>query len=81
MIGELVGAAGFPSPNLFCKWGLVAGGAWRCLEGDTAGRTHVDHPADGATTCWMHPIGGTARLRAARCVLVDGLWRGVRRHW
>ena len=37
VIGQLVGASEFPSADLFCKWGMVAGPAWRCLEGDTAG--------------------------------------------
>lgn len=44
IIGELVGGSGFPSGNLFCKWGLVVGSAWKVLEGLQEGQTQVDHP-------------------------------------
>ena len=44
LIGELVGGSGFSSPNLFCKWGLVVGSAWKILEGQHEGQTQVDHP-------------------------------------
>ena len=44
VIGQLVGASGFPSGDLFCKWGLAVGSAWKVLEGDREGQTQVDHP-------------------------------------
>ena len=44
IIGELVGGSDFPSGNLFCKWGLVVGSAWKVLEGLQEGQTQVDHP-------------------------------------
>ena len=44
LIGELVGGDGFCSTNLFCKWGLVVGSAWKVLEGQHEGQTQVDHP-------------------------------------
>ena len=44
LIGELVGGDGFCSVNLFCKWGLVVGSAWKVLEGQHEGQTQVDHP-------------------------------------
>lgn len=44
LIGELVGGDGFCSSNLFCKWGLVVGSAWKVLEGQHEGQTQVDHP-------------------------------------
>ena len=44
VIGEIAGGSGFPSQNLFCKWGLTAGGAWRLLEGLSEGQTQVDYP-------------------------------------
>ena len=44
LIGELVGGSGFPSGNLFCKWGLAVGSAWKVLEGLQEGQTQVDHP-------------------------------------
>ena len=44
LIGELVGGSGFPSGDLFCKWGLAVGNAWKVLEGLQEGQTQVDHP-------------------------------------
>ena len=44
LIGDLVGGSGFPSANLFCKWGVAYGSAWKTLEGLKEGQTHVDHP-------------------------------------
>ena len=44
LIGELVGGSGFPSGNLFCKWGLAVGNAWKVLEGLQESQTQVDHP-------------------------------------
>ncbi len=43
LIGELAGGSGFPSSNLFCKWGLATGSAWKVLEGLQEGQTQVDH--------------------------------------
>ncbi|KAL5456917.1 hypothetical protein EMCRGX_G034144 [Ephydatia muelleri] len=56
LIGEIVGAEGFPSQNLFCKWGLSVGSAWEVLEGLQEGQTQVDHPQDGEFAKWSHPI-------------------------
>ena len=44
IIGQLVGGYGFPSANLFCKWGTAFGTAWKVLEGKQDGQTQVDHP-------------------------------------
>lgn len=44
IIGQLVGGHGFPSANLFCKWGTAFGAAWKILEGKQDGQTQVDHP-------------------------------------
>jgi hypothetical protein len=41
VIGELVGGKDFPSANLFCKFGIVAGPDWRLLEGLDSGQTQV----------------------------------------
>ncbi len=57
VIGEIVGATDFPSQNVFCKWGVVAGTPWTLLEGEAAGQTQVDHPNDGDMAQWSHPIG------------------------
>ena len=47
IIGELEGAAGFSSSNLFCKWKIVVEDEvhWSVLEGTTEGQTQVDLPA------------------------------------
>ena len=52
LIGELVGGSGFPSGNLFCKWGLAVGNAWKVLEGLQEGQTQIDHPQ--VRICWEH---------------------------
>lgn len=73
IIGQLVGGHGFPSANLFCKWGTAFGTAWKVLEGKQDGQTQVDHPKvrdflslmmdsnitlqDGSFAKWSHPIG------------------------
>ena len=44
VIGEIVGGSGFPSGNLFCKWGVSHGSGWRVLEGVRDGQTQIDHP-------------------------------------
>jgi len=44
IIGELVGASGFPSQDLFCKWSIVVGQDWTLLEGHDEGQTQVDIP-------------------------------------
>ncbi|KAM9800250.1 B9 domain-containing protein 2-like [Syngnathus acus] len=56
IIGQLVGAAGFPHNSLFCKWGFHTGGAWRLLSGSKQGQTQVDDPQTGDTAYWSHPI-------------------------
>uniref|UniRef100_A0A8B9VCT4 B9 domain-containing protein 2 n=1 Tax=Anas zonorhyncha TaxID=75864 RepID=A0A8B9VCT4_9AVES len=56
VIGQLVGASGFPQRRLFCKWGLHAGSAWKLLEGLREGQTQVDDPQAGDTAFWCHPI-------------------------
>ncbi|RKO91569.1 B9 domain-containing protein 2 [Blyttiomyces helicus] len=47
IIGSLHGATGFPRSELCCKWSLVSGDAWRLVEGEETGQTHVDLPAVG----------------------------------
>ena len=72
VIGEIVAGYGFPSPNLFCKWGIATSSAWRCLEGDVGGQTQVDHPQDGETAYWAHPIG---KLCACGALLLSVDWQ------
>eukprot|EP00051_Salpingoeca_urceolata_P035094 m.28141 g.28141 ORF g.28141 m.28141 type:complete len:176 (+) comp8763_c1_seq1:140-667(+) len=55
LIGEMVGATEFPDGGLSCRWSLVTGPAWNCLEGDTSGHTQTDVPMDGNAK-WGHPI-------------------------
>merc|ERR1711998_236220 len=70
-IGQILGGSGFEQPNLFCRWGIVAGPGWRLLEGFADGRTQIDHPQDDEMSVWAHPldlhyatstIGGWPRL-------------------
>ncbi|KAI9357653.1 B9 domain-containing protein 2-like protein [Zopfochytrium polystomum] len=56
VIGSLVGASGFPRPELTARWSIVAGESWTLIEGDDAGQTQVDLPEDGRFTVWSHPI-------------------------
>ncbi|XP_034234571.1 B9 domain-containing protein 2 isoform X2 [Thrips palmi] len=56
VIGQIASASGFPSHNLFCKWGIHAGGGWRVIEGLTEGQTHVDNPSWQEAAVWCHPI-------------------------
>jgi len=44
IIGSIMGASGFPSANLSCKWSMVAGEEWTLLEGSVKGHTQVDLP-------------------------------------
>lgn len=56
VIGEVVGASGFPDNRLFCKWGIHAGGAWKVISGIKEGQTQVDIPVISNTAYWCHPI-------------------------
>lgn len=56
VIGQVVGASEFPSSTLYCKWGVVTGGAWKLVEGIKEGQTHVDSPLSDDMTSWCHPI-------------------------
>ena len=44
ILGEVAGGSGFPSSNIFCKWSINIGSAWKVLEGVSEGQTQVDHP-------------------------------------
>ena len=46
IIGQIVGASGFPPKSIFCKWGVHTGEAWRLLSGLKEGQTQVDVPRD-----------------------------------
>ncbi|PRP84857.1 hypothetical protein PROFUN_07511 [Planoprotostelium fungivorum] len=57
IIGDIVGASGFPSQSLFCKWDVVADKRfWEKLEGEIEGQTQTDCPADGEFAVFAHPI-------------------------
>ncbi|XP_033095369.1 B9 domain-containing protein 2-like [Anneissia japonica] len=56
VIGEIVGASGFPAHDLFCKWGIHTGGAWKVLAGLREGQTQVDIPQNEDFAVWSHPI-------------------------
>jgi B9 domain-containing protein 2 len=45
IVGEIEGASGFPSQDLFCKWKIEADETcWELLEGNVEGQTQVDTP-------------------------------------
>lgn len=45
IVGEIEGATGFPTNNLFCKWKLITDAQfWELLEGLVEGQTQVDFP-------------------------------------
>lgn len=56
VVGTILGASGFPSTALCCRWSVVAGDDWKLLEGDCEGQTQLDCPLDGSFTVWSHPI-------------------------
>jgi len=56
VIGQIVGASGFPEQELFCKWGIHAGGAWRLLAGLKEGQTQSDNPENAEIAYFCHPI-------------------------
>uniref|UniRef100_V9LKN7 B9 domain-containing protein 2 n=1 Tax=Callorhinchus milii TaxID=7868 RepID=V9LKN7_CALMI len=56
IIGQITGASGFPQQNLFCKWGIHAGCAWKLLSGSVEGRTQVDSPENEPIAHWSHPL-------------------------
>ncbi|KAJ3295002.1 B9 domain-containing protein 2 [Borealophlyctis nickersoniae] len=56
VIGTLLGASGFPRPELCCKWALVAGDGWKVLEGDVEGRTQVDLPQKETNNDYTTPF-------------------------
>lgn len=56
VIGQLIGASGFPDNRLFCKWGIHYNGGWKVLEGLTEGQTQIDNPQNEDIAYWCHPI-------------------------
>ena len=56
VIGEIIGASGFPSHNLYCKWSVHVDGLWKLLAGQKEGQTQVDNPQNEECAKWCHPI-------------------------
>ncbi|PIK48920.1 putative B9 domain-containing protein 2 [Apostichopus japonicus] len=56
VIGEIVGASGFPSHKLFCKWDIHTGGAWKVIAGLREGQTQIDNPQNEEFAVWSHPL-------------------------
>ena len=44
IVGEIVGAADYDLPSIFCKYSIEAGGNFRVLQGQPSGQTHCDMP-------------------------------------
>ena len=73
VIGQLVGASGFPSQSLFCKWGIHIGGAWKVLAGLREGQTQVDHPLTEQFAYWSHPIDIHFATKGLQGILYTGI--------
>lgn len=56
IIGQLIGASGFPEKGLFCKWRLQHGNNWTVVAGLHEGQTQIDTPEYNETCYWCHPI-------------------------
>ena len=56
VIGQILGGTGFPSQNLFCKWGIHVGRTWELLEGLEEGQTQLDLAEEGDMVVWSHPL-------------------------
>ena len=56
IVGELLGAANFNLPNLFCRWTISPGGEWSMLAGEERGQTQVDVGDGSGYTVWSHPV-------------------------
>ncbi|KAL7738958.1 hypothetical protein ACLKA6_001354 [Drosophila palustris] len=41
IIGQISKAVDFDEPHLYCKWSLQSGNAWRLVQGEVQGQTHV----------------------------------------
>ncbi|CAH8436004.1 unnamed protein product [Heterobilharzia americana] len=54
--GQILYAHGYPEKDLFCKWGIKSGIAWRLIEGIAEGETQVDCPLVGEKAYFCHPI-------------------------
>ncbi|KXS17252.1 hypothetical protein M427DRAFT_133683 [Gonapodya prolifera JEL478] len=79
VVGAILGASGFPSSSLCCKWNFVAGSDWGIVEGSEPGQTHVDVPAeDPRLTVWEHPLGPKLSFQV---LCQDGLGRNELCHF
>ncbi|XP_054759744.1 B9 domain-containing protein 2-like [Lytechinus pictus] len=56
VIGQILGASGFSNQNLYCKWKIHTGGAWKVIAGIREGQTQVDLPQNENFAVWSHPI-------------------------
>lgn len=56
VIGEIIGASGFPSHNLYCKWSVHVEGSWKLIAGHKEGQTQVDNPQNEEKAVWCHPV-------------------------
>ena len=54
--GQLVAAADFPLPSLFCKFSFETGANWRVLQGVASGQTQCDTPTEGEAAVLAHPL-------------------------
>ena len=75
LIGQVAGASGFDSNDLFCKWEVLAGDAsgegWRLVSGDTVGRTQVDLPDDEEVGFDQLGTSGQTMERARIAIMIS----------
>ncbi|KAH7821743.1 putative B9 domain-containing protein 2 [Monocercomonoides exilis] len=55
VIGEIVGASGFSSKNLCCKFTFTYGEHWKLHKGEQTGQTQTDY-ASSDMCVWSHPV-------------------------
>ena len=71
VMGQLVGASGFPLPSLFCKWSLLAGSNFRVLQGLSSGQTQCDTPGEDEMAVWAQPLDIHFACRVSQSPLVS----------
>ncbi|XP_070854914.1 B9 domain-containing protein 2 isoform X2 [Drosophila suzukii] len=66
IIGQIIKAVHFAEPHLYCKWSLQSGNAWRLVQGEVKGESHVaahrlQNCADFVQTLDIHLSAGSVQ--------------------
>ncbi len=56
IVGQILGAANFSLPSIFCKFSVEAGANFRLLQGSVSGQTQCDMPPEGEMALLAHPL-------------------------